>query len=171
MKKPSLKDDVPHSSREASSSSSRSNVSGIVPDDRIDGDKKSEDSPSSPDELAHTESVGGGKAKKPPPEGGEIILLQEKERIIGRRKTIKSKKALSADAMITSHTKGRRAGKRPSCKRRSASQDAGRLSSRRRLCPLMMTSHTKGRMTGVRPSCKRKNASQGSGRLSSQRRL
>ena len=75
MQKPRLKDDVPQSSIEASSFSSRSNVSGrygIVPDDRTAGRKKSEDSSSSADEFAH-------KKKQ-----GDKHILQEKERIAAR---------------------------------------------------------------------------------------
>jgi hypothetical protein len=56
MQKPSLEEDVPQSSREASASSSKSN-----------------------------------------PRGGDETILQEKERIAGRSKTIKSKEAVSTD--------------------------------------------------------------------------
>ena len=64
MQKASLEDDAPVSSREATNSSSRSNVLDNLPDERTEGRNKSEDS-SSPDDVASKTSLGGGEAKKP----------------------------------------------------------------------------------------------------------
>jgi hypothetical protein len=93
MQKPSLKSDVLQSNRAASSSSSQSNVLGIVPDDRTEGSQDSEDSSSSAYEFANKKSIGGSEEVNKPPVGDDTIFL-EKEPIAGP-KTLNLKEAPS----------------------------------------------------------------------------